>query len=834
MFNWRQPKNFRAFAYSTQGAREGENEDNYLIIQNQQEKITAEYLKDQQREIIEPRQWDGQKIRIAVADGMGGHQHGREAAEQLISALIKIPATGHVSQLAGHIKNIHKNLLERLDGSGKNRPGSTLVVADIDCETGLCVIASVGDSRAYLLREGHLHQLSHDHVYCEFAWRDDDLKDDEYFTSRHKVADLTQAMGYGSHGIIPDADGTRPYRYDPNLRLDFKDDRQNWQYDWDKSRRQHRDVFLLHMEAEDVLLLSTDGLWSTGEDSRWLPEITAPLTNSAALEKLAQAAVDAGSRDNVTLVMCAREGAIGGYGTIDGKAEQVYQESKNIAETLHKRFVIPALSALKNVDFKYLKLSAFLCLLVAFWSLAAYRIMELQRQAGIATPTGTNSEDQQLFEDLKKSELMAMDEQLRLLLKPSDYDLAQKAKGQPLAEKEAALLKSLYAGKAGHIVREQISQWNQTREFSAIRDTGHDWQAWDPYGVKLSTGGAVPDAFGFVHQSQLDEYVYGALRTEFKDWTVIRHGDIAIYQREIPAGEVVKSQYIGHLVDCRLLVSGQPDRDCNKDPKKGPKKDPELRPLCEIKGIISPRNPSCKLESAKAGEITINNLPAKAVIKLSLKPVANPDNQANGLAISYEEDNKKPTKDLFVYHFEKALSKPLQEEKKSRFTIETADKIKLTDDFGVLKEGATPLGLTGLIGVDKNDYNRLSYLMAESGFNDGYRLMLTLDGRMQQAANTALKAGVDDESRRQEKDAYKNVRRASLVILDADNGDILAASSFPQPPAKVNPWDKAAFSKRYWSLDPFLNRGWEGGDKNQAPGSTFNRHSAPLLLGISI
>lgn len=820
MFTWQLPKAFRGFAYSTAGRREGGNEDNYLVIQPKNESVHAEFLSNEQPQTLELKHWPTDKLRIAVADGMGGHSHGREASENLIKQLLAIPATSTTSQLAAQIKAIHKKLLESFAGTGRDRPGSTLVVADIDDETGLCVIASVGDSRAYLLRDGRLHQLNHDHIYSEFAWRDGDIKDEEYFNARLACNHhLTQAMGFGSHGIIRDADGSRPYQYNPNLRIDFKDDGQVWQEDWDKTKAQHRDVFMLQLLPDDVLLLASDGLWSVGTNNLWEPEITSPLTSVAALEKLVQAALAANSLDNITVVMCARAGAVGGYSAIDGKTEQIYQDSKNVFQAFQQKFLKPFQSQLTNLDSKTLKPSILLGMLVMFWLVIACRIGYLQSETAIVTPQVAGmSEDQQLFERLKNSTLLDTDPQKRLLLKPVDYDLAQQANATPLIKSDSELLGDLYNSTAGQVVRRQIDIWNQTREFSAVRDSSEaKWAVADKNGLKPASGDTVPEAFGFVHQKRLDgSRAYGALRTEFNPWLVSQHSESVTYQREIPAGDSVRSQYIGLLEDCQLNIAGQASRDCKN----------LIQPLCRIGSGLT--QVSCNLAEASAGEIILSRLPAQASLQLKLDAVANPIDKVNGLAVFYQCKEKAQDKKClvrkqdFAYRAEKTLAIAHQEVKDSRFTIQTADGEALTDEMGVLSAKAEELGLTGLIGVDKNDVGRLSYLMAKSYFHENYVLKLTLDSKIQQAAQQVLTAWFNQP---QNKNVYQAVRRGALVVLDAENGDILASASFPQPPKGVDwnkkAWDKAVFSSRYYQLDPFLNRAWQGGDANQAPGSTF-------------
>jgi cell division protein FtsI/penicillin-binding protein 2/serine/threonine protein phosphatase PrpC len=810
------PRTFRGFAYSEQGCR-SENEDNYLIIQTQDQTTQARYLYNQQPQTIELKLWNRGKLRIAVADGMGGHTDGRLASESLINQLLNTAATENVNQLAAAVKTIHKKLLENLPGRGQTRPGSTLVMADIDIDSGLCVIANVGDSRAYLLRDGHLHQLSHDHIYCEFAWRDGDIKDGQYFMMRQAIDHhLTQAMGFGSHGIIRDTDGTRPYQFNPNLRLDFKDDGQLWHEGWDESLYQHRDVFLLQLLPDDVLLLASDGLWSTGTDSLWLPQLTMPLTDVTALEKLVQDALQAGSQDNITVVMCARAGAMGGYTALDGKTEQLYQHSKHKLETLRQKLVQPFLDRFEALDSTKLKPSLLLAMLVLFWIIAAGRIIYLQSQPTVVSvPVSGISEDQQLFEQLQNSTVLETDNQKRLVLKPVDYHLARQSQHNPLPENEVKLLSNVYNSIAGQVVRRQIDIWNQTREFSAVRDSSETkWQLFDANGFKPATGDTVPEAFGFVHQKHLNaDYAYGALRTEFYDWQVAQHSDAVTYQRTVPADDSLRSQYIGKLQSCQLRTASH-TQDCQN----------AIQPLCKI-GAGLTKVSDCNLTIANAGEIFLNRLPATATLELKLAAVANPIDKVSGLAISYQcksADCNAINKQNFTYQAEKTLSFAHQEVADTRFTIQTADGIALTDELGMLSTKAKELGLTGLIGTDKNDVGRLSYLMAKSYFADNTVLQLTLDSKIQQAAQQTL---TDWFAHQAPKDAYHYLRRGALVVLDADNGDILASASFPQPPDGVDwtkkAWDKAVFSSRYYQLDPFLNRPWQGGDANQAPGSTF-------------
>lgn len=95
----------------------------------------------------------------AVADGAGGHENGREAAECAIAAISGIspllPAAERLPEIRRRIHAAHESLVAH------GKAASTLVVLMFEGDYFVCLW--VGDSRIYLLRQGELIQLSHDH-----------------------------------------------------------------------------------------------------------------------------------------------------------------------------------------------------------------------------------------------------------------------------------------------------------------------------------------------------------------------------------------------------------------------------------------------------------------------------------------------------------------------------------------------------------------------------------------------------------------------------------------------------------------------------------------------
>jgi len=100
---------------------------------------------------------------FAVADGMGGHRGGDVASSIAIEVLSRIPPSGGWEDVGEQIQEANRAILER---SREDRRvegmGTTLTAAYIDGDEAH--LAHVGDSRAYLFRDGHLELLTSDHT----------------------------------------------------------------------------------------------------------------------------------------------------------------------------------------------------------------------------------------------------------------------------------------------------------------------------------------------------------------------------------------------------------------------------------------------------------------------------------------------------------------------------------------------------------------------------------------------------------------------------------------------------------------------------------------------
>ena len=197
---------------------------------------------------------------FAVADGVGGLAHGEQASEVAIQEIAqryyKDPSPDLALSLRRVIEATNRHLWQTyVPVWGKM--GTTVTTAVIHQDQLL--VASVGDSRLYLIRQGQASLLTADHDWFESQQRQGNLPD--------------EAVAEGPRNRI-----TRSLGSQPQVGVDI----------WSTT-----------LQPGDRILLCSDGL------SSYLPEPTLAqlATNSdlnQAVIQLVDAAYDAGSRDNIT------------------------------------------------------------------------------------------------------------------------------------------------------------------------------------------------------------------------------------------------------------------------------------------------------------------------------------------------------------------------------------------------------------------------------------------------------------------------------------------------------------------------------------------------------
>jgi len=208
---------------------------------------------------------------FVVADGMGGAQAGEVASRLAIEAFERgLPESdGPEERLAIRVREANQRIHE-LSRAEHERAGmgTTLTAALLD--HGEVAIAHVGDSRAYLFRDGGLTRLTQDHSLVQELVRRGKLTEE-------------QAEEHPQRSII-----TRALGPEPSVEVD------TWTYP---------------VRDRDVLLLCSDGLTSMITEEK----ITEILGSSASLERAGDRLIGeanaAGGRDNITVVLARLEEA---------------------------------------------------------------------------------------------------------------------------------------------------------------------------------------------------------------------------------------------------------------------------------------------------------------------------------------------------------------------------------------------------------------------------------------------------------------------------------------------------------------------------------------------
>jgi serine/threonine protein phosphatase PrpC len=144
---------------SPTGRGRHENQDNYLVVDGQGQAVFLWGEQETRRHLID---WPAGRQRIAVLDGMGGHSHGREAAEKTVEGLLDLPAAPDLDELSSHLNALHQRLYREFRDRGLES-GCTLILLEIPC-AGPALLFHVGDSRAYAIDAHQAQCLTVDHV----------------------------------------------------------------------------------------------------------------------------------------------------------------------------------------------------------------------------------------------------------------------------------------------------------------------------------------------------------------------------------------------------------------------------------------------------------------------------------------------------------------------------------------------------------------------------------------------------------------------------------------------------------------------------------------------
>ena len=107
---------------------------------------------------------------LAVADGMGGHAAGEVASSLTIASMAKLdsepPGGDMLAELASAVVAANARLQEMIIANPAVEGMGTTLTA-LFWSDGHAALCHIGDSRGYLLREGELYQITHDHTLVQ-------------------------------------------------------------------------------------------------------------------------------------------------------------------------------------------------------------------------------------------------------------------------------------------------------------------------------------------------------------------------------------------------------------------------------------------------------------------------------------------------------------------------------------------------------------------------------------------------------------------------------------------------------------------------------------------
>lgn len=256
------------------------------VRENNEDKF--EYYEPEQAGILAAR-----GSLFAVADGVGGAAAGQIASEMMLKSLV----SGYFDHPAPDVETALRDAIahanDRVYGLAqmipeRNGMGTTLTVA-VFIENHV-VVAQLGDSRAYLIRDGEIRQVTQDHSWVEEQVRAGLMSRAEAEMSPFRNV-ITRSIGAAQH-VMPD-------------------------------------LFVEEARQGDIWVLCSDGLTGHVEDSEIL-RVAQHHAPSETVRQLIELANARGGRDNITAFMIAVR-AIVPFSDIEPSAEETASNGSHAA-----------------------------------------------------------------------------------------------------------------------------------------------------------------------------------------------------------------------------------------------------------------------------------------------------------------------------------------------------------------------------------------------------------------------------------------------------------------------------------------------------------------------
>jgi PPM family protein phosphatase len=219
-----------------------------------------------QREANEDSAYAGERL-LAIADGMGGHAAGEVASAAVIDALkpldTQVPAGELLNALDHAVRQASRTLTEMAQADPELSGMGTTLTALLWSGSQLGLV-HIGDSRAYLVRDGKVFQITHDHTMVQTLLDDGKITADE--VASHPQRNL----------ILRALTAGRSFEADLQLR---------------------------EARPGDRYLLCSDGLYDAADAESISSVLRSVADPDEAAAELLGLAIDGGGPDNITCIV---------------------------------------------------------------------------------------------------------------------------------------------------------------------------------------------------------------------------------------------------------------------------------------------------------------------------------------------------------------------------------------------------------------------------------------------------------------------------------------------------------------------------------------------------
>ncbi len=205
---------------------------------------------------------------LVVADGMGGHAAGDVASSIAIGEIVSLDGDSHgaddaLDLLAKALHSANSGLQQAMQRQPELQGMGTTVTALLRTGNKIAV-AHIGDSRAYLLRDGTFTQITHDHSFVQSLIDEGRITEEE--AESHPQRSLVTRVLTGQHDDEPD-------------------------------------LAVREARVGDRYLLCSDGLSGFVARDTIQEVLEQPMPPGRAADRLVELALRAGAPDNVTCII---------------------------------------------------------------------------------------------------------------------------------------------------------------------------------------------------------------------------------------------------------------------------------------------------------------------------------------------------------------------------------------------------------------------------------------------------------------------------------------------------------------------------------------------------